>query len=265
MSRASSRCEFRGRRRWQAGARTILARLRHQFRGYVGLGAVRSQVVGAADRPPTAAELGQMTALVDKAMCDGALGLSTGLFYAPQSYARRDEVVALAKVAAARGGIYDSHIRDRSSYTIGLAGAVEEGARGRARRRHPGPYRASSRRWASTSMARQARSSRGSRKRRRRGRSFTPINIRGRPRAPGCRRRCCRAGRRTADARRCWSASTMPRRWRACAPRLPKIFAAAAAHRRSSSPPALRPSRARRSNRWRPTARSILSTRRSSS
>lgn len=96
------------------------------FGAYVGLGAVRSQVVGAADRPPTAAELGQMTALVDKAMCDGALGLSTGLFYAPQSYARRDEVVALAKVAAARGGIYDSHIRDESSYTIGLAGAVEE-------------------------------------------------------------------------------------------------------------------------------------------
>lgn len=96
------------------------------FGAYVGLGAVRSQVVGAADRPPTAAELGQMAALVDKAMCDGALGLSTGLFYAPQSYARRDEVVALAKVAAARGGIYDSHIRDESSYTIGLAGAIEE-------------------------------------------------------------------------------------------------------------------------------------------
>lgn len=96
------------------------------FGAYVGLGAVRSQVVGAADRPPTAAELGQMAALVDKAMCDGALGLSTGLFYAPQSYARRDEVVALAKVAAARGGLYDSHIRDESSYTIGLAGAVEE-------------------------------------------------------------------------------------------------------------------------------------------
>jgi len=96
------------------------------FGAYVGLGAVRSQVVDAADRPPTAAELGQMAALVDKAMCDGALGLSTGLFYAPQSYARRDEVVALAKVAAARGGIYDSHIRDESSYTIGLAGAVEE-------------------------------------------------------------------------------------------------------------------------------------------
>ena len=96
------------------------------FATYVGLGAVRAKVVGAADRAPTPAESAQMTALVDKAMCDGALGLSTGLFYAPQSFAKRDEVVTLAKAAAARGGIYDSHIRDESSYTIGLKGAVEE-------------------------------------------------------------------------------------------------------------------------------------------
>ena len=96
------------------------------FATYVGLGAVRAKVIGAADRAPTPAELGQMTALVDTAMCQGALGLSTGLFYAPQSFAKRDEVIALAKAAAARGGVYDSHIRDESSYTIGLKGAVEE-------------------------------------------------------------------------------------------------------------------------------------------
>src|SRR3546814_10815410 len=80
----------------------------------------------AADRAPTPAELGQMVGLVDKAMCDGALGLSTGLFYAPQSFAKRGEVVALAKAAAAKGGIYDSHLRDESSYTIGLTAAVDE-------------------------------------------------------------------------------------------------------------------------------------------
>jgi len=96
------------------------------FATYVGLGAVRAKVIGAADRAPTPAELGQMTALVDTAMCQGALGLSTGLFYAPQSFAKHDEVVTLAKAAAARGGVYDSHIRDESSYTIGLKGAVEE-------------------------------------------------------------------------------------------------------------------------------------------
>ncbi|NYF34098.1 MULTISPECIES: amidohydrolase family protein [Sphingopyxis] len=96
------------------------------FAAYVGLGAVRAKVIGAADRAPTPAELAQMADLVDKAMCDGALGLSTGLFYAPQSFAKRDEVVALAKAAAAKGGIYDSHLRDESSYTIGLAAAVDE-------------------------------------------------------------------------------------------------------------------------------------------
>ncbi|ODP36970.1 amidohydrolase [Sphingomonas turrisvirgatae] len=96
------------------------------FATYVGLGAVRLKVIGPADRAPTAAETAKMTALVSDAMCAGALGLSTGLFYAPQSFARRPEVVALAKAAAAKGGVYDSHIRDESSYTIGLKGAIDE-------------------------------------------------------------------------------------------------------------------------------------------
>lgn len=96
------------------------------FASYVGFGAIRSKVVGNADRAPSAAELEQMQALVAAAMCNGALGLSTGLFYAPQSFAKRDEVVALARVAARNGGIYDSHIRDEASYTIGLLGSVEE-------------------------------------------------------------------------------------------------------------------------------------------
>jgi N-acyl-D-aspartate/D-glutamate deacylase len=59
-------------------------------------------------------------------MCEGALGFSTGLFYAPQSFARTGEVAALAREAARRGGVYDSHIRDESSYTIGLEAAVDE-------------------------------------------------------------------------------------------------------------------------------------------
>lgn len=96
------------------------------FASYVGLGAVRLKVIGPDDRAPTPAELDQMTGLVRTAMCQGALGLSTGLFYAPQSFAKAGEVVALAKAAAAAGGIYDSHIRDESSYTIGLKGAVGE-------------------------------------------------------------------------------------------------------------------------------------------
>ncbi|MFD0848527.1 N-acyl-D-amino-acid deacylase family protein [Sphingosinicella xenopeptidilytica] len=96
------------------------------YAAYVGFGAVRTKIVGQDDRAPTAAELSEMKALVASAMCDGALGFSTGLFYAPQSFAKQDEVVALAKEAAVRGGIYDSHIRDESSYTIGLSAAIDE-------------------------------------------------------------------------------------------------------------------------------------------
>lgn len=96
------------------------------YAAYVGFGAVRTAVVGEADRAPTADELTRMRGLVASAMCQGALGLSTGLFYAPQSYAGTGEVVALAREAAARGGGYDSHIRDESSYTVGLEAAIDE-------------------------------------------------------------------------------------------------------------------------------------------
>lgn len=96
------------------------------YAAYVGFGAVRRQVMGAANRAPSEVELGRMRSLVAGAMCRGAMGLSTGLFYAPQSFAKTDEVVALAREAGRRGGIYDSHLRDESSYTIGLAAAVDE-------------------------------------------------------------------------------------------------------------------------------------------
>lgn len=93
---------------------------------YVGFGAVRTAVIGNAQRAPDAPELARMQGLVAAAMCQGALGLSTGLFYAPQSFARQDEVISLARVAGAAGGVYDSHLRDESSYSIGLLGAVDE-------------------------------------------------------------------------------------------------------------------------------------------
>ena len=93
---------------------------------YMPQGAVRRAVMGMSDAAPSAAQLDSMRAIVTRGMAAGALGLSTGLYYAPGSYASTDEVIALAKVAAAHGGIYDSHIRDESSYTIGLLGAVNE-------------------------------------------------------------------------------------------------------------------------------------------
>jgi N-acyl-D-aspartate/D-glutamate deacylase len=96
------------------------------YYAYVGFGQVRRAVIGEADRAPTPEELTRMRSMVAASMCQGALGLSTGLFYAPQSFARTEEVVALASEAGARGGVYDSHLRDESSYSIGLAAAVDE-------------------------------------------------------------------------------------------------------------------------------------------
>jgi N-acyl-D-amino-acid deacylase len=93
---------------------------------YVGFGAVRRQVLGDSNRAPVEIELERMRSLVAKAMCQGAMGLSTGLFYAPQSFARTGEVAALAREAGLRGGTYDSHLRDESSYTVGLEAAVDE-------------------------------------------------------------------------------------------------------------------------------------------
>ena len=93
---------------------------------FVGFGAVRQRVLGQDARTPNPAELDAMKALVAKGMCEGAVGLSTGLFYAPQSFATTAEVVAVAREAATRGGVYDTHQRDESSYSIGLLKSVKE-------------------------------------------------------------------------------------------------------------------------------------------
>ncbi|HJZ56688.1 MAG TPA: amidohydrolase family protein, partial [Gemmataceae bacterium] len=87
---------------------------------------IRARVMGNANRPPTADELTQMEALVDKAMQDGAWGLATGLIYNPGTYAKTDEIVTLAKVAAKYDGLYASHIRDEGG---GLLDAIDEAIR----------------------------------------------------------------------------------------------------------------------------------------
>ena len=96
---------------------------------FIGEGSVRGKVMGMSDAKPTPAQLDSMRALVARGMDDGALGMSTGLYYAPGSYASTEEVIALANVAAEHGGIYDTHLRDESSYTVGLVGAVNEAIR----------------------------------------------------------------------------------------------------------------------------------------
>jgi N-acyl-D-amino-acid deacylase len=84
---------------------------------------IRSQAMGNANRPPTDDELKKMEELVEKAMKDGTWGLATGLIYNPGTYAKTDEIIALAKVAGKHGGMYASHIRDESG---GLLTAIEE-------------------------------------------------------------------------------------------------------------------------------------------
>src|SRR5262245_55952694 len=85
--------------------------------------AVREKVMGNVNRDPSAKELADMEALTDKAMRDGAWGLSTGLIYNPGIYSKTDELIALAKVAAKHGGFYASHIRGEGAT---LLNAVEE-------------------------------------------------------------------------------------------------------------------------------------------
>jgi N-acyl-D-amino-acid deacylase len=78
---------------------------------YVGAAQVREAVLGDVNRPPTPEELERMKALVAQAMQQGALGISTALIYPPGHYAKTEELIELAKVAAQYGGIYATHMR----------------------------------------------------------------------------------------------------------------------------------------------------------
>jgi N-acyl-D-amino-acid deacylase len=93
---------------------------------FIGEGTVRAEVMGMSDAKPTPEQMRKMKALVDTAMNEGAIGLSTGLYYAPGSYATTEEIIELARVAAQHGGIYDTHMRDESTYNIGLMNSVRE-------------------------------------------------------------------------------------------------------------------------------------------
>jgi N-acyl-D-amino-acid deacylase len=78
---------------------------------YVGAAQVREAILGDVNRAPTAEELEKMKALVVQAMEQGAFGLSTALIYPPGHYAKTEELIELAKIAARYGGIYASHMR----------------------------------------------------------------------------------------------------------------------------------------------------------
>jgi N-acyl-D-amino-acid deacylase len=89
----------------------------------VGHNDIRKAVMGRANRDASALELQQMETLVDKAMKEGAVGLSTGLIYIPGTYTKTPEIVALAKVAAKYDGVYATHMRDEGD---SVTYAIEE-------------------------------------------------------------------------------------------------------------------------------------------
>jgi len=92
----------------------------------VGHGTVRKQVLGRSDKTASPENILKMQTIVQQEMDAGAFGISTGLFYAPGSYSNSTEVIALAKTVAKNNGVYDTHLRDESSYTVGLIPAIEE-------------------------------------------------------------------------------------------------------------------------------------------
>ena len=94
-----------------------------------GFGTVRSRVMGASSAPASPAQIDAMRALITKAMREGAFGVGSGLFYDPQSFATTEEVIAVLKGATPYGGVYDTHQRDESSYTIGLLNSTREAIR----------------------------------------------------------------------------------------------------------------------------------------
>ena len=77
----------------------------------IGHNTIRKQAMGTANRNATATEMQTMEKLAEEAMKDGAVGMSTGLIYIPGTYAPTEEIVSLAKVIRAGGGVYSSHIR----------------------------------------------------------------------------------------------------------------------------------------------------------
>ena len=96
------------------------------YSSFVGQGTIRAATVGYADRAATPAEMDAMRGLVQSAMAQGVLGLSTGLEYSPGSFAPTAEIIALCRVAAASGGLYATHMRNEEE---GIVASVEEALR----------------------------------------------------------------------------------------------------------------------------------------
>ena len=93
------------------------------FGTFVGQGSIRQQVMGLENRKATPEEIAKMKDIARQAMQDGALGLSTGLFYVPGNFTPTEEVIEIAKVVAGFGGMHISHMRDEAA---GVLDSVRE-------------------------------------------------------------------------------------------------------------------------------------------
>lgn len=89
----------------------------------IGHNDVRKAAMGSANRDPSEEEMKKMESIVEQAMKDGAVGLSTGLIYIPGTYSKTEEVVRLAKAASKYNGVYASHMRDEGD---SVTNAIEE-------------------------------------------------------------------------------------------------------------------------------------------
>jgi N-acyl-D-amino-acid deacylase len=103
--------------------RVAATRITPNFAMFIGQGSIRDQIIGSVNRKATPEEIDKMRAIVRQGMLDGAFGLSSGLFYVPGTFTPTAEVIELAKVAGAMGGIYISHMRDEAS---GVLASVRE-------------------------------------------------------------------------------------------------------------------------------------------
>src|SRR5206468_9709101 len=111
--------------------RVAATRITPNFGLFVGQGSVRDHVIGSVNRKATPDEIDKMRDLVRQGMLDGAFGLSSGLFYVPGTFTPTAEVIELAKVAGAMGGIYISHMRDEASAVVdSVRETIEIGEKG---------------------------------------------------------------------------------------------------------------------------------------
>jgi N-acyl-D-amino-acid deacylase len=93
-------------------------RISSNVASFVGATSVRIHELGYENRSPTAEELDRMRDLVREAMKDGAMGITSSLIYPPADYAKTDELIALAKVAAQFGGMYATHMRSEGDFIM---------------------------------------------------------------------------------------------------------------------------------------------------